>query len=241
MLGKTLQAVGTFLIANVPFDLKCPKKRKKTLDICLRESIYGGMQYEYHGSRRKQIVGFKCGDVIVRDSEGIKIKVIPIKKAVAISARNLKSQKKLKKYLKKLRQVKKQDTISKEGRESKLYGLWRYQVLKRDKFSCVLCNSKTLIVAHHLQRWIDAPKLRFELSNGVSLCNVCHDKGHRYNKRPFPLFLTNRLIKYVESISTKKQIKKIAIKKNQQVKIKLRKKPVSPVIVEQTRPCLVSM
>ncbi len=67
------------------------------------------------------------------------------------------------------------------------YHKWRIRVLKRDKYACAWCNkkppgrSKTQnLHAHHIKKWADYPTLRYELSNGVTLCNACHKKvnGH---------------------------------------------------------------
>ena len=56
------------------------------------------------------------------------------------------------------------------------YKAWRFKVYKRDKFKCVLCQSKEKLNSHHIRRWADCPQLRFEPSNGVTLCKLCHDK-----------------------------------------------------------------
>lgn len=60
------------------------------------------------------------------------------------------------------------------------YKKWRLAVKKRDRFKCVLCGSKRRLVVHHIRRWADAPELRFVVTNGVTLCKLCHD--HRVNE-----------------------------------------------------------
>lgn len=60
--------------------------------------------------------------------------------------------------------------------ESPEYKIWRFSVLSRDGFKCVLCPSKKNLEAHHIKRWVDAPKLRFMQSNGVTLCQDCHTR-----------------------------------------------------------------
>lgn len=48
-------------------------------------------------------------------------------------------------------------------------------VFKRDKFQCRLCKRKNIkLNAHHIQKWSDYPTLRYEPSNGISLCIGCH-------------------------------------------------------------------
>jgi len=59
---------------------------------------------------------------------------------------------------------------------------WRNRVYKRDDWTCKLCGSrsrsKNLITlnCHHIKRFNDYPELRFEVSNGVTLCEDCHRK-----------------------------------------------------------------
>ncbi len=61
-----------------------------------------------------------------------------------------------------------------EGYNSPEYKVWRYGVLGRDKWKCVLCPCKENLEAHHIKRWVDAPKLRYAQANGVALCQECH-------------------------------------------------------------------
>lgn len=58
------------------------------------------------------------------------------------------------------------------------YNKWREECLKRDKFSCIECgeNSYKKLVVHHIKSYKDFPKLRIEVSNGVTLCRSCHNK-----------------------------------------------------------------
>ncbi len=56
------------------------------------------------------------------------------------------------------------------------YKEFRLQVLKRDKFKCKMpnCNSKYRLNVHHIQKWSGASALRYEPSNGITLCASCH-------------------------------------------------------------------
>lgn len=67
---------------------------------------------------------------------------------------------------------------SSEARKSTLAMTWKISVYKRDKFTCQQCGSKEHIQAHHIQSWKDNPRLRFDISNGVTLCTECHAKEH---------------------------------------------------------------
>jgi 5-methylcytosine-specific restriction endonuclease McrA len=55
------------------------------------------------------------------------------------------------------------------------YYIWRRAVLLRDKRTCQRCGSKKgWIEAHHIKAWEAYPRLRFEVSNGITLCRRCH-------------------------------------------------------------------
>ncbi len=55
--------------------------------------------------------------------------------------------------------------------------LWS-EILKRDDYKCVRCGSdssrKNRLHGHHIKPWAGNPELRFEKSNIVSLCRLCH-------------------------------------------------------------------
>ena len=55
------------------------------------------------------------------------------------------------------------------------YIKWRKSVFKRDGFRCQMpdCRGKKL-EAHHIIRWVDNPLLRYEVSNGITLCKHHH-------------------------------------------------------------------
>lgn len=71
-----------------------------------------------------------------------------------------------------------------KDRNLAVYKNWRYDVFKRDKFTCVWCgirNQKGLgktvqLEADHVKSWTDYPTLRYEVSNGRTLCKGCHSK-----------------------------------------------------------------
>mgnify|MGYP001189276499 FL=1 len=57
------------------------------------------------------------------------------------------------------------------------YIKWRKLVYKRDGYKCQWpgCGMGKKLNAHHIKRWADFPGLRFEVSNGVTLCRYHHD------------------------------------------------------------------
>jgi predicted restriction endonuclease len=61
-----------------------------------------------------------------------------------------------------------------------LYKKWRTEVYKRDNFCCQWpgCNLKSKLNAHHIKRWADCPGLRYEVSNGITLCKLHHKMIH---------------------------------------------------------------
>jgi 5-methylcytosine-specific restriction endonuclease McrA len=66
------------------------------------------------------------------------------------------------------------------------YGEWRKAVYTRDDYTCQECGAKGNIVAHHVKPWAHYPELRFEVSNGITLCDDCHATKHphmRFGKR----------------------------------------------------------
>lgn len=57
---------------------------------------------------------------------------------------------------------------------------WRKEIFVRDKYTCVVCGRLGgSLNAHHLDGWNWCKEKRFEISNGVTLCKVCHDGFHK--------------------------------------------------------------
>lgn len=62
---------------------------------------------------------------------------------------------------------------------SQEYKDWRKSVFARDRFCCVECGKKRVeLHAHHIFRKSAYPQLTFEIDNGVTLCEKCHNKVH---------------------------------------------------------------
>lgn len=76
-------------------------------------------------------------------------------------------------------------------RKTEVYKRWRSEVIKRDKHTCQMpgCDTnKGRIQVHHIQRWSDAPQLRYTVDNGISLCWNCHKKVTKKEAFFAPLF-----------------------------------------------------
>lgn len=53
--------------------------------------------------------------------------------------------------------------------------IWRKAVFERDNYTCVNCNKKgCYIEADHIKPWARFKELRFDVSNGQTLCKKCH-------------------------------------------------------------------
>jgi hypothetical protein len=72
----------------------------------------------------------------------------------------------------------------KTGYYSKKYKDWRISVFKRDNYTCQECTKKGVyLTAHHIKSFALYPELRFELNNGLTLCEDCHKKTDNYKGR----------------------------------------------------------
>ncbi len=62
------------------------------------------------------------------------------------------------------------------GRGTLKYKAWLLDVLTRDGYKCTKCGSTENLHAHHIKNWNDFPSLRYDVSNGLTLCASCHRK-----------------------------------------------------------------
>lgn len=68
------------------------------------------------------------------------------------------------------------------------YRLWRTTIFERDKYTCLWCGIKGSetggkLNADHIKRLADYPELRFDLSNGRTLCVSCHKKTDTFGNK----------------------------------------------------------
>lgn len=65
-------------------------------------------------------------------------------------------------------------------RNSPQYREWRTNVFERDSYTCQQCGQVGgELNAHHIKPFSEYVELRFELSNGLTLCVPCHKEVHR--------------------------------------------------------------
>jgi len=79
--------------------------------------------------------------------------------------------------LKQIYKYEKHTNISKRQRGFK-HTAWATMVKERDQ-KCVECNSTNDLHAHHIKQYKQYPELKYDVSNGVTLCAVCHRKYHK--------------------------------------------------------------
>lgn len=61
------------------------------------------------------------------------------------------------------------------------YRDWRKKVFERDNYTCQMCKKRGIYLEpHHIKGFTKYPELRFEVSNGLTLCRECHMKTDNY-------------------------------------------------------------
>lgn len=81
-------------------------------------------------------------------------------------------------------------SASRVERATHSYNLWRKSVFERDRYTCRKCGAKSerghhiTLNAHHIMNWADNVDVRYDISNGITLCSACHNEFHSiYGKR----------------------------------------------------------
>lgn len=70
-------------------------------------------------------------------------------------------------------------TETKKARNSYEYLIWRRSVLDRDDRRCQRCASKEKLEAHHIKPFNVDKSLRYDIDNGITLCEKCHSVKHK--------------------------------------------------------------
>lgn len=75
-------------------------------------------------------------------------------------------------------------------RQTYEYKAWRTAIFERDDYTCQICDTKGgMLNADHIKRFSEYPELRFDMSNGRTLCIECHRGTPTYGSRK--LVVTN--------------------------------------------------
>lgn len=101
-------------------------------------------------------------------------------------------------------------TTIRDGRELPKYRDWRKSVFNRDLYTCQCCGARNgngkyiALEAHHIFNWKDNEDLRYDETNGITLCKECHMDFHsKYGKR------NNTDVQFNEFVNNYKIDKKI--------------------------------
>jgi len=82
--------------------------------------------------------------------------------------------------------------VKRQERNDSAYKEWRNLVLKRDNYQCKICGEKYTkehkLVVHHILPWKDYPELRYNINNGITLCQFHHPRKRVDERRRIPEF-----------------------------------------------------
>src|SRR4030042_5115594 len=80
--------------------------------------------------------------------------------------------------------------IKKNERNDSLYQYWVGQVKKRDKGICKINNQDCsgYCIVHHILPWRDYQELRYEINNGITLCQFHHPRKRMEEQKLIPFF-----------------------------------------------------
>jgi len=71
-----------------------------------------------------------------------------------------------------------------DWRKTRDYRVWRAKVIRRGK-RCVICGAIHHRQAHHLDSGSYFPDERYDVNNGVTLCQKCHSQFHNNYKKSY--------------------------------------------------------
>ena len=98
--------------------------------------------------------------------------------------------------------------IKKQIMNSEEYKIWRLKVFERDNYTCQCCGRKThKNEAHHLDNFAEFIEKRFDVDNGITLCEDCHNPNKKGSFHNVYGTLHNTKEQFEEYLSNKKREK----------------------------------
>lgn len=78
----------------------------------------------------------------------------------------------------------------KDERNDSAYNCWVLSIKKRDNWKCKINNQDCsgYCMVHHILSWRDFPELRYNINNGITLCQAHHPRKRVEEKRLVPFF-----------------------------------------------------
>ncbi len=78
----------------------------------------------------------------------------------------------------------------KNERNDMAYKEWSKNIKSRDGWKCRIFNQDCsgYLIAHHILSWSNFPELRYQLNNGITLCQAHHPMKRAEEKRLIPTF-----------------------------------------------------
>lgn len=160
---------------------KKPQRRITTYGIKKCEVCEKEFEYKVNQKRNKKTCGIECGRKLsVIALNGISNE---IRKAAAVKRS---SSEKWKRYVISItgENNKRFKGTKRNRNENYLLKAWRKNVFMRDFYTCQHCQQKSgKLEAHHIKEWAKHPDLRYDISNGITLCYDCHNKVHGKTKK----------------------------------------------------------
>lgn len=74
--------------------------------------------------------------------------------------------------------------LNDRDRDTIQYKEWRRKVFERDDYTCQKCGKRgTKLNAHHIVHWAYDKDKRYDVSNGITLCETCHKLVHKEERQ----------------------------------------------------------
>ena len=170
-------------------------RRKKEIQ---KETVFGSMKVikevdskkrpSTHGCRRFFLMECVCGKECIVGLETLKSGDTTscgcVKRAFLINYNTGKDHSGEKSY----RWIKDRTKLSKykhgKERRSPAYKNWAKEVKVRDGLNCKINNADCCgeLDSHHILNWQEYPELRFDVNNGITLCQFHHPRGKNQEK-----------------------------------------------------------